>query len=63
MESERRPLNNDEQRAIVIEAARLVAPAFKATAAFARRDFISGDPVDENGNRLRAMQTRLINGE
>ena len=61
IKTEGHELTNDEQWAIVIEAARLVAPAFKATAAFARRDFISGDPVDEQGNRLRASQPKLLN--
>lgn len=62
MKREAKPLTDAEQVEIVSVAARLIAPGMKAAAEFAGVDFLSGDPLDAAGHRVRITQNRMLNG-
>jgi hypothetical protein len=59
----RTSLDDVELCAIVLEAARYAAEMFRGAARFVGEDYLSGDPVDKDGKRIREMQPKLIEGK
>lgn len=58
----RTDLMDVEQLAIILEASRMAAEMFRKAAEFVGEDYLSGDPVDNQGRRIRETQTKLIGG-
>lgn len=56
----RKDLINAEQLEIILEASRLAAEMARKASEFVHEDYLSGDPVDNQGRRIREVQTKLI---
>ncbi len=54
------PLTATEQQTIIRDIAREVAPLLRAIAKIDGEDFISGDPLDDNGDPIHTRQIRML---
>ncbi len=55
-----RDLTDEEQLAIVMRASQISARAMRDAAEFVGEDFLSGDPLDDKGHRLRQVQRKML---